>query len=310
MNQLVKATNPANAATWNLQPASADGFYDSRTVVNVNLSPLPGFQFRNWSGDLNGIAPFGTLLMNQPRSITALFTTVPYLLPSGAVSNGAGATPSSAVAPGSAISIFGANLADDIKQSQASPMPQTLDGVTVSIGGRLLPLYFVSPGQINAQLPADMPLGAANMVVTTPGGVQLNTSFTIAQDAPGLFALTSNNKEYALAFHQNGTLVTEASPAKAGETLTVYGTGFGPTTPARPEGEAVPISPAYVVTDPASVQIGTASFTAKSAYAIPGAVGIDVVQFTLGSGAPSGGDYQLTVTINKVVSNTVLLPLQ
>ncbi len=309
MNQLVTATSPAGAATWNLQPASPDGYYNAGTVVNISLSPLPGYQFSNWSGDLTGIAPFGTVVMSQPRSVTALFKTVPYL-PTGGVTNAAGPTPSNAVAPGSAITIFGANLADSVQDNAASTMPQTLAGVTVSCGGQLLPLYYVSPTQINAQLPADTPLGPSSLTVTTPEQVQLTTNFTVAQDAPGLFTLTLNNKAYGLAFHQDGTLVTEASPAKAGETLTLYGTGFGPTTPARPEGLPVPESPTFAVTDPASVQVGTASFPAQSAYALPGAVGIDVVEFKLASGAPSGGDFQLTVTINNVVSNTVLLPIQ
>ena len=153
--------------------------------------------------------------------------------------------------------------------------------MTVSIGGRLLPLYYVSPGQINAELPADTPLGPSNLVVTTPEQAQVTASFTIAQDAPGLFALSLNNKAYALAFHHDGTLVTEASPAQAGEVLTVCGTGFGPTTPARPEGLPVPVSPSYVVAEPASVQVGSATFTAQSAYALPGTVGIDVVKFAL-----------------------------
>jgi uncharacterized protein (TIGR03437 family) len=309
MNQLVTATSPANAATWTLQPASPDGYYNAGTVVNISVSPLPGYQFSNWSGDLSGIEPFGTVVMSQPRAVTALLKTVPYL-PTGGVTNGAGPTPSSAVAPGSAITIFGVNLADSVQVNVANTMPQTLAGVTVSAGGQLLPLYYVSPTQINAQLPADTPLGQSSVVVTTPEQVQVATSFTVAQDAPGLFALTSNNKAYAFAFHQDGTLVTDASPAKSGETLTLYGTGFGPSTPARPEGLPVPELPAFVLTDPASVQVATASFPAPSAYALPGAVGIDVVQFTLGSGAPSGGDFQLTVTVNKVVSNTVLLPVQ
>ena len=310
MNQLTTATSPANAAIFSLQPPSADGFYDSSSVVNISLTAKPGFQFRSWSGDLNGIAPFGTVVMNQPRSVTALFATVPYL-PTGAVTNGAGPTPSSSVAPGSAISIFGVNLADSTQINMASTMPQTLDGgVTVSAAGRLLPLYFVSPGQINAQLPADLAVGPASLVVTTPEQNQVTASFTIAQDAPGLFAFTVNNKAYAIVFHQDGTLVTESSPAKPGEKLTLYGTGFGPTIPARPEGLPVPLTPPLVVTDPASVQVGTASFPALSAYALPGAVGIDAVEFQLGSGAPSGGDFQLTVTINNVVSNTLLLPIQ
>ncbi|MGB7762901.1 MAG: hypothetical protein WBL61_23910 [Bryobacteraceae bacterium] len=307
MNQLRTAVSPAGAGTWHVQPGSPDGFYDSSTVVNLNVSAAPGYQFSNLSGDLTGIAPFGTAPMNQPRSVTALFRTVPFL-PPGAVTNGAAATLTSAVAPGSSISIFGANLADQEQENTASPMPQTLAGVTVSVGGRLLPLYLVSPGQINAQLPAELPVGPSTLTVTTPEQVQLTTGFTIAQDAPGLFSLTSNGKVYAIALHQDGSLVTEASPATAGETLTLFGTGFGPTTPMRPDGIAVPSSPSYVVTDPVSVQVGTASFAAQSAYALPGAVGIDIVQFALGSGA-SGGDFQLTVTVNKAVSNTVLLPV-
>jgi len=309
MNQLVKATSPANAATWNLQPASADGFYDTTAVVNISLSPLPGFQFRNWSGDLNGIAPFGTVVMSQPRTVTALFAAVPYL-PTGAVANAAGSTPSNGVAPGSAVSIFGVNLADDVKVNLDPTMPQTLDGVTVAIGSRLLPLYFVSPTQINVQLPPDIPAGPATLVVTTPEQAQVTADFTVAQDGPGLFSVASNDKAYALAFHADGSLVTEASPAAAGEVLTVYGTGFGPTTPVRPEGLPIPASPLFTLNDPASVQVATASFPAQTAYALSGSTGIDVVQFALGAGAPSGGDFQLTVTINQVVSNTVLLPVK
>ena len=310
MNQLALTVNPAGAATWTVQPASPDGFYSAGTVVNVSLSAKPGYQFRNWSGDLNGIGPYGTLVMTQPRSVTALMVSVPYL-PTGAVENVAGVTPSSAVAPGSAIAITGVNLTSSTIESTVSPLPQTLGGVTVSVGSRLLPLYFVSPGQINAQLPADLPLGAATLVVTTEDGAQVTAKFTIAQDAPGLFTLESNDKPYALAFHLSGSLVTVASPARVGETLRLYGTGFGPTTPMRVEGLAVPNAPAFVIDDPISVQVNGASFRASSAYALPGGVSIDVVEFALTPpNTPAAGDFPLTVTVNKVVSNTVLLPIE
>jgi uncharacterized protein (TIGR03437 family) len=236
--------------------------------------------------------------------------SVPYL-PTGAVENVAGVTPSSAVAPGSAIAITGVNLTSSTIESTVSPLPQTLGGVTVSVGSRLLPLYFVSPSQINAQLPADLPLGAATLVVTTEDGAQVTAKFTIAQDAPGLFTLESNDKPYALAFHLSGSLVTVASPARVGETLRLYGTGFGPTTPMRVEGLAVPNAPAFVIDDPISVQVNGASFRASSAYALPGGVSIDVVEFALTPpNTPAAGDFPLTVTVNKVVSNTVLLPIE
>ena len=77
MNQLTISTNPAGAATWTLQPASPDGYYAVGTVVNISLSPQPGYQFREWSGDLDGIVPLGTAVMSQPHSATALFATFP-----------------------------------------------------------------------------------------------------------------------------------------------------------------------------------------------------------------------------------------
>jgi len=310
MNQLTMITSPVGAATWNLQPASADGYFSAGSVVNISLSPAAGYQFRNWSGDLSGIEPFATLVMSQPRTAAALLSSVPYL-PTGAVTNGAGVTPSAAVAPGSVIAIFGLNLASTTEGGPVTPMLQTMDGVTVAVGNRLLPLYFVSPSQINAELPADLPTGASSVVVTLADQATVTAKFTIARDAPGLFSITSNNKTYALAFHQNGTLVDEASPAQVGETITVYGTGFGPTTPARPEGLALPMTPAYLLTDSASVQVGGASFLATSAYALPDAVGTDAVAFTLTPpNTPAAGDYALTVTVNSVVSNSVLLPVQ
>jgi uncharacterized protein (TIGR03437 family) len=311
MNQLTMITSPVGAATWNLQPASADGYFSTGTVVNISLIPAAGYQFRDWSGDLNGIEPFGTLVMTQPRTAAAILASVPYL-PTGAVTNGAGVTPTAAVAPGSVISIFGLNLASTTLGGPVTPMLQTLGGVTVAVGSRLLPLYFVSPSQINAELPPDLATGASTLVVTLADGATVTGAFTIARDAPGLFSITSNNKTYALAFHQNGTLVDEGSPAQAGETITVYGTGFGPTSPARPEGLALPLTPAFLLTDSASVQVGGASFPASSAYALPDAVGTDAIAFTLTqpNTPTTAGDYALTVTVNSVVSNSVLLPIQ
>jgi uncharacterized protein (TIGR03437 family) len=310
LNRLTLSVIPAGAATWTAQPASSDGFYSAGTVVNISLIAKSGYQFRNWSGDLNGIEPYGTVVMTEPHSVSALMASVPYL-PTGAVGNVVGVTPSSAVAPGSAIAITGVNLTSDTIESSVNPLPQTLGGVTATVGGRLLPLYFVSPGQINAQLPADLALGAATLVVTAEDGAQVTAKFTIAQDAPGLFTLASNDKSYALAFHQNGTMVSEAAPAKVGETLRLYGTGFGPTTPMRIEGLTVPNTPAFKITDPVSVQVSGASFPSSSAYALPGGVSIDVAEFALTlPSEPAAGDFPLTVTVNKVVSNTVLLPIE
>ncbi|MDR3701152.1 MAG: hypothetical protein P4L56_16010 [Candidatus Sulfopaludibacter sp.] len=310
MNYLATATAPSGAASFSLQPASPDSFYDSQANVTVAVAPLPGFRFQNWSGDLTGSTLSGTLSMSAPRSVQAVFKKVPYIAPGG-VSNGAGSTPQSGVAAGSVVSIFGANLADSTALGPASPMAQTLGGLTLQAGGRLLPLFFVSPTQINFQLPDDLQPGVQTVTVSGQGQPDVQASFTIVQDAPGLFPMAVNDQTYAVATHADGTPVTLTAPVQQGETITLYGTGFGPTTPARPFGFAIPDSPSYALNDGVTIQIGSAApVVPVAAYAVPESVGVDAVQFTLGSDAPSGTTAQLTVTINGQVSNMVLLPIQ
>lgn len=310
MNFLATSTAPTGAASFTLAPTSPDSFYDSQSTVTLSVTPMPGFRFQNWSGDLSGSSATQALTMNAPRSVQAVFSKVPYIAPGG-VSNGAGTTPQTGVAAGSVVSIFGANLAPATALGPTSPMLQALGTTTVQVGGRLAPLFFVSAGQINFQLPADLPPGPQTVTVSSQGMPDVQSSFTVVQDAPGLFPLAVDSQTFAVATHADGSPVTTASPAQQGETITLYGTGFGSSTPARPFGFAVPDSPAYVLNDTISVQVGSANpLTPSAAFAAPGSVGVDAIQFTLGSDAPSGTNAQLTVTVNGQVSNTVLLPIQ
>ena len=191
-----------------------------------------------------------------------------------------------------------------------SPLPQSLGGVTVRIGDRLLPLMFVSPGQINLQLPPDLLTGPNALAVSVPGLPDALAPFTVVRDAPGLFQQVVNNQAFAVVLHEDGSLVTSDSPARQGELLSLYGTGFGPTAPTRPEGFAVPALPAYALLDAAAILVGDATLTPENAFAAPGRVGIDVVQFRLPEGGPTGVNAPLHVTLGDADSNLVLLPVE
>jgi uncharacterized protein (TIGR03437 family) len=110
--------------------------------------------------------------------------------------------------------------------------------------------------------------------------------------------------------HEDGTPVTAAAPARQGELLTAYGTGFGPTDRVRPEGAAIPATPRYMLLDPVTIAVGGSVLTPESAFAAPGQIGIDLVQFRLDSSAPSGAAIPFSLTINGVNSNTLPLPIQ
>jgi uncharacterized protein (TIGR03437 family) len=309
MNLLNATANPQAGATFSFQPSSPDNFYDSQATVTVKASVQPGYQFRSWTGDLSGPAPTGAVAMSSPRAVMAMLNSVPFIM-AGGVINGAAVTPQSVVAPGSIVSVFGANLAQDVAVGASNPMVQTLGGVTVSVGTQIVPLYFVSPTQINFQLPNELAAGPQMLTISSTGQPNASAPFTVAPDAPGLFPVIAYGVPYGIVTHADGSAVTTGSPAQAGETLTVLGTGFGATTPERPAGYPVPSSQVYALTDPITVTIGGVSVTPSNAYAQSGSVGVDVVQFVVPTGLPSAANASLAVAINGVTSNAVQVPIQ
>lgn len=307
MNLLATAATPTGGASWTLAPASPDGFYDSGTTVNVSVAAMPGYRFLNFSGDLGGTIPSGQLAMSVPHSVQASFSKVPYLSPGGII-NGAGVTPVAGVAPGSIVSVFGLNLASTVASGPTSPMTQTLGGLTATLGDSVLPLFFVSPTQINFLLPAETAIGPATLTVSIAGEPNTTAPITVVEDAPGIFGQSANGQTCAVAFHSDGTQVTSSSPAVAGETVTVYGTGFGPTSTPLPDG--FPAPGGILLTDPIAVQLNDQTITPTNASVVAGSIGIDSVGFVVPAGLPPASNATLTITVNGQVSNTVSLPLQ
>jgi uncharacterized protein (TIGR03437 family) len=297
MNRLAAASDPPNGASWRVDPESPDSYYRNDAIVSISLTAQPGFRFRRWDGDLTGVTPNGVLAMNAPRSVRAVLDAVPYIAPAG-VTNAAGATPSTAVAPASIISIFGANLSSSTASAGVGMLPQTLGGTTVRVGDRLLPLVFASPEQINAVLPSDLAMGQQILTVTPANMPDVRTNFTVARNAPGLFVGV---------FHEDGSAVSAESPARKGELLTVYGTGFGPTVTPRFDGFPVPASPDLQISDGIEGKVDGSAVEIVKSVAAPGKVGIDRVQFRIAAGTTSGS---LRITVNSVESNPVTLPIE
>ena len=308
VHRLVMVSEPAGGALFHCDPESTDGFYDAAAQVAVRLDARPGFRFRRFEGDLTGSFTSGVVGMSAPRYVRAVLERVPYIAPAG-VRNGAGETPVAAVAPGSVITILGANLAPDTATGPESPLVQTLAGVTVRLGDRMLPLFYVSPEQINAQLPSDVEPGDQSLAVWGDGRAEVRTDFTVARNAPGLFQAMADGEAYSVAAHQDGTAVTAASPARRGETITLYGTGWGPCDRRPPDGFALPASPAFTLADPVEVVAGDAVLQPVWAGAAPGRVGVEALRLKIGAELPPG-PARLKVRVNGQESNTVLLPVE
>lgn len=305
--QLAASSNPGNGAAFKFSPTSADLFFAQGTQVAITAVANPGFKFGHWSGDLTGSYPTGTVTMTAPETIIAEMATVPYMGPA-AISNAVGPTPGTSVAPGSIISIFGQNLATVTQVGPANPLSQTIAGTSVTINTTVLPLVFVSPQQINAQLPSNLPEGTYTLNVENTGQQEISGTLTVARDAPGLFYNTVGSTNYATAFHANGVAITATSPAIAGETVTLLGTGFGPYQSPVLDG-FFPPNPPPAVDDSVVLSVGGMSPMSTSTAA-PGYTGIVSTQFQVPSGLASGTSVPVSVTINGIDSNTVMLPIQ
>ncbi len=307
---LISTANPAGSASFTYSPASPDGFFVDGTQVTVTVVPANGYKLVKWSGDLSGNFTSGFLTMSSPHAITANMQAVPFIAPAGIMS-AAGATPDGTMAPGSVISIYGNSLAPTLQVAATNPLPQSLGNVTVTIGNYILPLLFVSPGQINAQLPSELVDGTYTLLVQQTGQSDVSGQLTVSRDAPGVFTQTNPQQApLALALHQDGTVVTFDSPAIHGETISLYGTGFGPYATTVVDGFFVPATPTNSVSDSVMLNIGAIVKAPDFAGAAPGMVGMTLVQMKITDDLPAGTTVNLSVMVNAKQSTTVVLPLQ
>ena len=311
LHRLTLISDPEGGADWKLEPAAGPGwFFTAGVPVELNVEANEGFKFRRFDGALSGTYPQGNLIMSSPRTVVARFDEVP-ALPEGAVRNAAGETPDAVVAPGSVISVIGVHMSSDFGASETNPAAQALAGVTVHVEDTILPLVFVSPTEIQAQLYSHLTEGEHTLTLRIPGQPRVSTKFEIAGHAPGLFQNPEFEEPVAEAYHTDGTAITPESPAKPGETILLCGTGFGLFKPHPLDGFLIPEEgPEIPLADPFELFLDGRAHPSLSNFAQRGRLGRVVVRFQLGSEPPEGAMVQVKVRVNERESNTVLLPVE
>ena len=176
------------------------------------------------------------------------------------------------VSAGSLVSIFGTGLAESTLAASSVPLPTTLEGVTVSVDGVLAPLYFVSPGQINAQMPFGITADKVDVVVTTLRGPSQAYSVALFPTAPGIFTRNADGAGTPLLFGPDFTLRETVAP---GEHVILYATGLGDTNPPAATGTGGALAePFHRVVDLPEVYIGGGQARVEFAGLAPGFVGV------------------------------------
>jgi uncharacterized protein (TIGR03437 family) len=209
------------------------------------------------------------------------------------------------LASGAWLTIFGTNLAAVTRAWRDSDfagnsLPTQLDAVSVSVNGKPAYVYFISPGQLNVLGPADPTEGPVQVEVITPSGRSNPATVEKRSLAPAFFKLDAEGRRYLAAVHADGTLLGKPGllgaattrPAKPGDVILLYGTGFGPTTPPFPEGEI--IRQPGILPGPITIRIG--DVLANVSFA--GLVGAGLYQFNVTVPALANGDHEVVAEIN------------
>jgi uncharacterized protein (TIGR03437 family) len=194
-------------------------------------------------------------------------------------------------------------------------LPTSLDGVTVLFSGKPAYLTYISPTQINLLVP-DISAGGVSVVVTnngiTPTGL-FNTPSSL--NGPAFFLWPGNQavatrQDYSYAVKSGTFAGLNTNAAKPGDVLILWGTGFGPTTPATPVGIPVPGDKTYLASAPPTVTINNVQAAIYGAALAPGYAGLYQVAIQVPTSLPDG-DWPIVATVGGVASPTgVLLSVQ
>jgi len=220
------------------------------------------------------------------------------------------------IAPNTWVAIMGWNVAETTRSMNSGDvvsgaLATEIDGVSVTINGEAAYVDYVSPTQVNVLTPTDLATGSVNLQLDNHGLVSNTVAITVQALAPAFFPSMTTPK-YIMATHSDGTAVgptapapNAASPARPGETIWLYGTGFGPTNPATPNGMVI-TTPLPLATMP-TVMIGGATASVTSAnLQMAGTYQIAVVV----PSSAKAGDVSVTATAGGVTSPAGLIPVQ
>lgn len=229
--------------------------------------------------------------------------------------------------PGSYIEIYGVGLGGDARgwastDFSSGNAPISLGGVSVTVNGRAAYVNYASPNQINVQIPGITPAGGSvPVIVTYRGQSSLAAMLPVKQYGAGILAPSNfkvKDKQYVAAAHSatnmfvsNGQIPgIAAAPAVPGETLILYGVGFGPVNPTSVPFAGQIVRAASSLMTPFQIKIGNTAAQVTYAGLVEGLVGVYQFNVVVPADAPSG-DVPLQVTLGgETLAQTLFLPVR
>lgn len=226
------------------------------------------------------------------------------------------------VQPGQWVSLYGSNLANGTAYWNGN-FPKSLGGTSVTINGTPAYLSYVSPGQIDLQIPNVNATGSVPVAVTTAAGTG-SSSVKLAQFGPVFFLLDaamhvagiilrtdgsgaygSGSGSYDILGPTGNSLGYATVAAKPGDSIELFASGFGPTNPSVLPGQA--FTGAAPTTNPVTLRINNVSVT-PGFTGLSGA-GLYQINLTVPSGLGTG-EVSLQATVGGVQAPDAVFSLQ
>ncbi|MBI3698447.1 MAG: hypothetical protein HY238_26855, partial [Acidobacteria bacterium] len=245
---LTASVGSSGAVQLKADPASlTPGYYNATVAISSNAANSP---------------------VTVPVELEVQAASAPLADFAGVVDAASFVTP---VGGGALASLFGSQLAAAVAQAQSIPLPSTLADTSVFVNDVAAPLIFVSPGQVNFQMPFEASSGTARVRVERQGQRGNTVTVPVGRRGPGLYGFPGTT--YGIVINASRTdglffawpdipalAGVAKAPAKPGDFLVLYGSGFGPTNPAVATGAAAGSDPVSGVIETPRVNFGRGAF--------------------------------------------------
>ncbi len=310
--------------------AAADGAYLAESVQTTAGCGWAIENLPSWitaAGWIVGTGPGMAMLLVAPNSGAARAAVVslaglplvvtqqgagpaPSLIPGGTVNAASYTAP---VAPGSIASVFANFLLSASAGATQSPLPTSISGLSLQINaGTSAPLFFVSSGQVNFQVPWELSGQAQTILAATLNGAgSAAEAVSLAPFAPGIFAVNGEGFGQGAILDTSYRLVDSTNPATAGSTyISIYCTGLGAVTNQPATGSPALGDPLSWTTTIPTVTIGGAPASVTYYGLAPGYAGLYQVNAQVPAGSAKGSAVPVTISIGGAGSNAVTMAVQ
>jgi adhesin/invasin len=301
-----------NGTNW-LTVGPTSGTAPSTVTVTVNSTALAA---GSYMGSITLTPVAGTNVTGGAQTITVGLAIDAPMVAQGGVVDGATFS-KDGLASGSIASLFGVSLAATTATASAAPispsaggdpttlaLPTSLGRTQVLVNTTPAPLFYVSPSQINFQIPPSVFGTDVPIAVVSNGVRSLVATANIKPFAPRIFVGSGTQ---GAVLNQDSSANGASNPASAGSVIQIFADGLGVTDPPAVMGQISSTSSLATTVQTPKVMVGGQQAEVMFSGLAPGSAGLYQVNVRVPAGVAAGNSVPLQIQLGAESSNTVTI---